>query len=63
MRETVERQALGWHIEDREGAFGCLKAVVGRRAGFSGMNPEGRPGPRGAGGHAGADCAQRADRL
>ena len=29
MRETVERQALGRHIEDREGAFGCLKAVVG----------------------------------
>ena len=29
MRETVERQALGRHTEDREGAFGCLKAVVG----------------------------------
>ena len=29
VRETVERSALGRRFEDRKGAFGCSKAVVG----------------------------------
>ena len=29
VRETVERSALGRRVEDRKGAFGCSKAVVG----------------------------------